>query len=182
MKLAAVDFWIWLIVVVFVLISKLWNKLAQTGDDEEPSETPPATPRQRPPRPRPPARPQPARPAPRRPATPPVISQSPDWRIDPHRIREFIEKVQQAAQPPVVTTPVPVPPPAAAPAPPVKAAKPAMPAPAPLPAKAPPVPPAPKPVEAAPPPASRWAAAFRDRQNLRNIIIATEIFGAPKGL
>ena len=176
MKLAAVDFWIWLIVFVFVLISKVWNKLATPSDDDQPAKPPPPTtprarptPQSRPQQPQRPAKSVSAPPGARRPSMPPpVITEAPDWRIDPQKIREFFEKVQAAPQPPARPTP-----------PPVAAARP-VPAPPP-PVKAAPVTAAPKPATPAPAPASQWAAAFRDRQNLRNIIISNEILGPPKG-
>lgn len=77
-----------------------------------------------------------------------------------------------------VSRPVRLPPaiPRAVAAPPVATPKPS---PAPEPAPAPvhkPAPPAPEPATRT----SQWAAALRDRSNVRNIIIASEIIGPPK--
>jgi hypothetical protein len=103
----------------------------------------------------------PPRPRPQvRPVIKPVTQTK--WEVAPKDLREFM---QQLTRPP---QPKPAPPPIAPPPVP----KPAAPPPAPVAAKAAPEPPR---------RSSPWVAALRDRQNLRNIIIANEIIGPPRG-
>jgi hypothetical protein len=153
--------WIWVIIFVVVALSQGWKKLAeqQGGDEEEPA--PPRPLPKRPPRPRP-----------VRPAAPPPLHKQPDvWRVGEDRVREFIEQVRQSAAPPPLRQATPV-------------------------AAAPPLPPPPPPETAKPAttspaaviterPATRgslWAAALRDKDNLRNVILSAEIIGPPKAL
>ncbi len=149
------DVWFWLIVAVFVLVSKIAGKLKASGETEE-SPAPPTRPRPAPRRVRPP---------------PPVIprAQPREWKAKADELQEFLKRVQQPAPPsPPPAKPAPV----------------AQPAPHPRLAEPPPLPP--KPAKT-PEPAltgisrsAQWTAALRDRQNIRNIIIATEIIGPPK--
>lgn len=191
MKWAAADFWVWLIIVAFMAIAKGWSKFAApSGDDEQPQ--PPidlSKPQsKRPPRPQP--APQAARPRPQVPPrtlrpmasvprrgrpSPRIDKSSGAWRVDAEKIREFIEKMQQGAAPavpPVAPAPTPAPPP------PRKTTKPA---PVPAPTQTSTSDTKPASPGAAPSRATQWAAALRDRQNIRNIIISAEIIGPPRG-
>jgi type IV secretory pathway VirB10-like protein len=99
------------------------------------------------------------RPRPAPPAAPPVVR-----KASPDDFRAFMERLTRPPQPtPAATPPVAR---AAPPPPPPKPAEPVAATPAP---------------ERSPSGASRWAEALRDRQNLRNIIIAAEIIGPPRG-
>ncbi len=181
---------IWAIIVVVVALVKGLTKLAKPADEDtaDSVETPPvAAPRPSRPRPQPRPQPQPRPPvvpAPRLPpplqrtAAPlgprPVAAPAGEARkIDADQIRRFIEQLsgQTAAPPPVAAPPVPT------------AAPPSL----------PPQPEAvldttdPKqtiadaPAPAQPSRATQWAQALRDRQNVRNIVIAAEIIGPPRG-
>jgi len=183
-KLANIDGVIWVIIFVVVALVKGFTKLQKPADedttdlDETPRVTLPGTPRRQPqPRPvvaqaqrAPPKLQRTAAPMGPRPVTGP---KSEVRRIDADQIRRFIEQLSglPASQPPVVPPPIPT-------------------------AAPPPPPPEPEPVTDAPDTkqtimntpapvqpsrAAQWAQALRDRQNVRNIIIASEIIGAPRG-
>jgi hypothetical protein len=94
-------------------------------------------------------------------------------RIDADQIRRFIEQLsgQSAPQPPVAPPPVPS---AAPPPPPKTDAVPYVPDTTQTIAEAP----APAPAQSGR--ATQWAQALRDRQNIRNIVIAAEIIGPPR--
>jgi len=150
------DNWIPIAVVIVVAISKILGKLKEaTARPDEPAPAPPRPRVQRPARPRPTA------------VTPPVIreAQPRRWTVAADELREFVDRLQRQAQP-APAKPPPVPPPQPRAAPPDE--------PAPAPKKAPTA----KPAIASR--ANQWAVALRDRQNVRNIIVATEIIGPPK--
>jgi hypothetical protein len=152
-----VENWIWVIVFIAAGLFKLLGKLkAETEDEPAP---PPSIPK---PKPRQPYRPPPHA-APRPAAHTPVPER---WKVDAKRLEDFVDRVSR--QPKARASRVP--PMAAKPAP--------APAAPPSPKPAPTVVPAPveKPSRAA-----LWGAAMRDKTNLRNVIIATEILGPPRG-
>jgi hypothetical protein len=189
-KLADIEPLIWLIIFVVVAVAKGWSKLQQSTDDDssagdEPPPLVPPRPQAPPPRPRlqprpvappmarPPIRPQ--QPAARRAAPPrvPVPVRS-ERKVDAGQIRRLVE---QLGDKPQLAPPVP--------APPRPVAKAEPPPPPPQPEPAPSATPAPQTIAATPaqPLRSRgslWMEALRDRQNIRNIIIAYEIIGPPK--
>jgi hypothetical protein len=182
-KLANIDGLIWVIIFVVVALVKGFTKLQKPVDEDtvDSDETPPValprTPRRQP-QPRPVVVP-----AKRMAATPPRIAApmgprsvtapaGKAGRIDADQIRRFVEQLsgQPTLQPPVAPPPVPS-------------------------AAHPPPPPLPEPVTDTPetkqtiadapaptPPsrATQWAQALRDRQNVRNIVIAAEIIGPPR--
>jgi hypothetical protein len=179
---------IWVIIVVVVALVKGLTKLAKPADEDttDSDETPPVA-LPRPPRPR--ARPQPQ---PRPVAMPPRHLPPPLQRtaapmgprpvaapvgearkIDADQIRRFIEQLsgQTTAPPPVAAPPVP----SAAP-PPLPPQPEAV---ADVPDQKQTIADAPAPVQ--PSRATQWAQALRDRQNVRNIVIAAEIIGPPRG-
>ena len=181
MKLANIDGLIWVIIFVVVALVKGFTKLQKpadedTSDSEEPPlVVPPRTPRRQP-QPRPVVVPAPrttatlprtAAPMGPRPVAAPAGGMR---RIDADQIRRFIEQLsgQPTPQPHVVQPPVP----SAAPPPPPPKPEPVMDA------------PDTKQTIAAPPTqssrATQWAQALRDRQNVRNIVIAAEIIGPPR--
>jgi hypothetical protein len=142
---------VWLIIAAVFAIAKMWSKFATSQAEDDDV---PASP---PVRPRPQARP----------VVPPVAKPvtRPTWEASPEDLRKFMERLTRPPQPKTATPPPVVPPPPPKPATP---------------------PPTPAPVAAKPTPqpsrrTSPWAEAFRDRQNLRNIIIANEIIGPPRG-
>lgn len=152
----------WIAVVVVVGISKVLGKLKENAAEEE--EPPP-------PQPRPMRRLRPAAQPKASPVAPPPVlheKRPKGWQTTADELREFLERIQppQATAAPKPPPPPPSPPAAAPPAP---AAKPASARPQPAPAR-------PAPVNRA----AQWAAALRDRQNIRNIIVAAEIIGPPK--
>jgi len=183
-KLANIDGLVWVIIFVVVALVKGFTKLQKPADedtagvDEPPLVVNPRMPRRQP-QPRPVVVPTqrtaatlPRTAAPMGPR--PIAAPAGEVRsITADQIRRFVEQLsgQPTAQPPVAPPPVP----SAAP---------------------PPPPPRPEPVMDTPDtkqtivdaPAStqstratQWAQALRDRQNVRNIIIASEIIGAPRG-
>ena len=190
-KLANIDVLVWLIIFVMVAIAKGWSKLQQpTDDDSSESDGAPPVVRPRPqiqrPRPQPQPRPavapvprtnypSPPRTVPRptdRPIPPPTRG---EWKVDADQIRRFIDQMSGKAQPPPPPPPVPHPP----------AREVVPPAPPPQPEPAPDAPVATQTTAKAPAPAqvsraSQWAEALRDRNNIRNIIIAAEIIGPPR--
>ncbi len=150
------EFWIWVVIAIVVAVVKALGKL-QSAAEEEPIPVPPKPQPQRPPRTRP-------RPS----AAPPQATPAPvgGWRADPEHLREFITQLTRQAQPPPIV-------PAAA-----REARKPEPKPEPQPKQQT----APAQVtEHKPSRAAQWAAAVRDKHNLRNIVIATEIIGPPKG-
>jgi hypothetical protein len=149
--------WIWIIIFIVVAIVKALGKLQSAGHDESTPSAPKARP-QRPARPRP-------RPAAPPPLTAPMTGET--WRIEPQQLKEFISQVTRRAQPPPVV--------------PAQVRQPPAPQRKPEPSPAPPAAPAAA-TESKPSRAALWAEAFRDKQNLRNIVIATEIIGPPAAL
>jgi hypothetical protein len=147
------DFWIWIVIAIFVLLGKAWNALSSQIDGETPKSEP---------KPAPPPR---ARPRPR-----PATARKPTggWHAGQEELKKFFEQMQRSTPPPKLprTKPSPLPPMAQ----PVTRAAPA-----------PAAPPKPVPSQPATPArATQWAAALRDRQNLRHIILSAEIIGPPK--
>jgi hypothetical protein len=151
-----VENWLWVILIIAGVIWQALSKL-RTEEQDEP-ESPPLIPKPRPPRPQ---RPQQSRPSTTpRPTVAPRVPET--WKVDAKQIGDFVEKASRVRQPP--------PPATAKPAPVASAAQ------------------APKPVPRAAPAsvekpsrAAQWAKAMRDRDNLRNVVIATEILGPPRG-
>jgi hypothetical protein len=152
MKLASGDSYIWLIIAIVFGVAKMWSKFATA----QPAEDDEPAPQPVAPRPRPQARP----------SVPPVAKppRPTTWQASPEDLRKFMERLTQpsapkpAASPPIAPPPVPTP--------------------------AKPTPSAPVAAKTMPPPSRRsspWVEALRDRQNLRNIIIANEIIGPPRG-
>jgi hypothetical protein len=202
-KLADIGTLVWLIIAVMVVLAKSWSKFQKQIDEdtsESKEEAPPIAPVQRRPtmregtralQPQPrklSGQPRPVAPVPRtaqpsqrpvpRTAARPVGSPAPreGWRIDPEKIRRFVEQLSgqppSTPQPPVAPPPIhkaasPAPTPQAEPAAALPATKPAM---------------ADVPAPSTTSRASQWAEALRDRQNIRNIIISAEIIGPPKSL
>jgi hypothetical protein len=184
---------IWLIIFVMVSLAKGWSKLQESKESQSPQSDdapPPVRPRtavRRPP-PRPLAPPMPrvpraVPPAMRRPAPQPSPISKPSGRkVSADDIRHVVERMSRKPQP-LATAPLPLPPPPVAKAetfPPPPPAPPPAPSPSlqeapastPPPANAPPPPPSSR--------ASQWMEALRDRQNIRNIIVAYEIIGPPR--
>ena len=100
------DFWIWVIIMLVVAVSKGLGKLQEMAQ-EEPTEKP-ATPRptrsvrRRPPVQQPPQPPPPLR----------------EWQAAPETVRNFVQEVTRIAQPvPPASTPAPAPAPAPRPPP-----------------------------------------------------------------
>jgi hypothetical protein len=146
--------WIWVVIFVVVALSQGWKKLAEQTDGDEEDPAPPRPVPKRPPRPVPPVSP-----APRR-------KQPEAWRVGDSEMREYVEHVRPSPPPPPLrrATPVPTAPP--------------------LPPE-PPKPVPPPPAVVSPPTPTRgsiWAAALRDKDNLRNVILSAEIIGPPRGL
>jgi len=204
-KFADSSFLIWLVIVVMVSLAKGWSKLQESKESQPPEsdDAPPAVGRARPPGAPPPVQPRtPVRRAQPRPPVPPMprlpravppairgrvpqprpVSTSPGRKVSADDIRHVVEQMGRKPRP---LAPAPLPPPA-----PLVAKAEAFPPPSPI----PPPPPAPSPPEAAAPVqavggapapaqedrASQWLEALRDRQNIRNIIIAYEIIGPPR--
>jgi hypothetical protein len=180
-KLADIEPLIWLIIFVVVAVAKGWSKLQQSTDDtsseaDEPPPLVPPKPQAPPPRPRMqprPVGPPTARPAvrPQRPVLPratPSRAPAPmrgERKVDVEQIRRLVENLGGKPQ---------LPPPVPAPTQPVARA--GSPAPPPQPETAPSATPA-QPLRSR---GSLWMEALRDQQNIRNIIIASEIIGPPK--
>jgi hypothetical protein len=181
---------IWVIIFVVVTLVKGFTKLAKPVADD-PSDTDDETPpvaRPKPPRPLPQPRPQMrSRPAlvsaqrvlysPQRTAAPmgprPIAKPAGEGRrIDADQIRRFIDQLsgqstpQPPAVPPSISKALPLPPPKPEPVAEVPDTKQTIVDP---------------PASTKPSPATRWAQALRDRQNIRNIVIAAEIIGKPRG-
>ena len=191
---------IWLIIFVMISLAKGWSKLQESKesqspepDDDAPPPVPPTPPVPRP-QPRPASIPMPRVPR----AVPPTIrrptpqsapASTPAARkVSADDIRRVVEKMGRKPQP---TAPVPLPS-HSVPAPSVVRAEPPSPPPLPSPleapaqkqtiadlsaaalakADAPPLAPSSR--------ASQWTEALRDRQNIRNIIVAYEIIGPPR--
>lgn len=141
------------IVWFIIAIVVMISKAYNKFQESNEADEEPASPPLPRPRPRPVAPFPKARPAPA--SAPPVIANV------PAAVRDLVNRL---AQP---TRPTPAPPPA-----PVKPAEPEPAKPVPAAAALPPPPPS---------RSSQWATALRDRSNVRNIIIAAEIIGPPKG-
>ena len=175
---------IWAIIFVVVALVKGFTKLQKPSaeDPADDDETPPVG-VPRPSRPRPQPRPpvmssQRLPPPVSRTAAPmgprPIVAAAGEARkIDADQIRRFVERLsgQSVPQPPVIPPPAPSavhrPPP-------------------PKPETVPEAPDIKQTIVEAPIPtqsarASQWAQALRDRQNVRNIVIASEIIGPPRG-
>jgi hypothetical protein len=180
---------IWVIIFVVVSLVKGLTKLQKsaTGDTSNANDEKPPVARPRPsrpmPQPRPQMRPRPAfvsaqraPSSPQRTAAPmgprPIAKPGGEARkIDADQIRRFIEQLsgQPASQPPALPPPIskapPLPPPKPEPVPDTPDTKQTIVA---------------TPISTKPSPATQWAQALRDRQNIRNIIIAAEIIGKPR--
>jgi len=182
-KLANIDGLIWAIIFVVVALVKGFTKLQKPADEDTPDldETPTVT------RPRTLRQPQP-RPvvvtAQRKAATlsrtaapmgprPVAAPRGEGRRIDADQIRRFIEQLsgQPTSQPPVIPPHVP----SAAPPPPPPKPEPVMDVPDTKQA----IPDTPVSTQSSR--ATQWAQALHDRQNVRNIVIAAEIIGPPRG-
>jgi hypothetical protein len=168
MKLASGEVIVWLIVAIVVAVTNGLKKLANpTASNQESVE--PVRPPDRPPAVRPPADDRPVLQNP-----PPIVRPTnTEMRPEPRDLREFMERLSRPAPaapaPPVVKKRPPAAPPKPAPV----AQQVAMATEAPLKAAGP-----------APSPAnlnSQWTDALRDRKNLRNVVIAMEILGPPRG-
>jgi hypothetical protein len=192
-KFADSSILIWLIIFVMVSLAKGWSKLQESKEsqspesDDTPPPVPPKTPVRRP-QLRPPARPMPrvpraVPPAMRRPMQQPRPITVPTARnVSADDIRRVVDQMSRKppplapAPPPLSSPPVataeifPPPPPTPPPAPSPSLQEAAAPVPTPVSAPAP----------AQPSRASQWMEALRDRQNIRNIIIAYEIIGPPR--
>jgi len=190
MKLGDIGPLIWVIIFVMISLAKGWSKL-QRSVDESSSKAEDAPPAVRP-KPQPASRPRlqplPAPPPPPaygappqrrvrsraipRTETPPVVG---DWKATPDEVRRFVQQLSGRAQTPPPPSPPPVSPSR------LRKAEP-PPAPAPEPSTAAPV--AAQAVATPTPPtstqSSQWMEALRDRDNIRNIVIAAEIIGPPK--
>lgn len=149
--------WIWVIIFIVAGLFKMLGKLKPETEDE-PAPRPPVH-QSKPPQPyRPPPRPMP------RPVAPKPVQKQ--WTVDANRLQDFVERVIQKPSarssrvPPIASKPAPV--------------LTATPAPKPAPIAVPVTPE--KPSRAA-----QWRAAMREKDNLRNVIIATEILGPPRG-
>jgi hypothetical protein len=97
--------------------------------------------------------------------------------VDADQIRRFIEQMSGKTQPPPAPPPPPIQPPR------TREVEPPAPLPQPEPVQDVPAAtqtPVKAPVPAQTSRASQWAEALRDRNNIRNIVIAAEIIGPPK--
>lgn len=189
-KLADSGGLIWLIIFVVISLAKGWSKLQQSheksspeSDDDGPLTAPPKPPVSRP-QPRPVIVPTPRVPR----AVPPAVRrpspQSSPVPVPPARkvsaddIRRVVEqmgrKPQPVAPPPLPSHSVPAPPVAKTEPPPPQPLSPPLEAPA----QKQTIADAPVPAQSSR--ASQWTEALRDRQNIRNIIVAYEIIGPPK--
>ena len=184
---------IWLIILVMVSLAKGWSKLQQSKESQPPESDdapPPVQPRtpvrraqSRPPAPPMPRLPRGVAPAmPRRVPQPRPVSTRPGRKVSADDVRHVLEQMGRKP-PPLASAPLPLPVPLVTKA---EAFPPPSPTPPPLPA--PSAPEAAAPVQAAggaptaaqASRASQWSEALRDRQNVRNIIIACEIIGPPR--
>jgi hypothetical protein len=189
-KLADIGGLIPVIILVVVSLARGWSKLQQSPDKSSPEldddALPPVPPK--PPVPRPQPRPAVA-PMPRVPrAAPPIMrrptSQPGPVPIPPARkvsaddIRRVVEKMgrkpQPAAPTPLPSHSVPVSPVTRTEPPP----SPSLPPPLEAPVQKQTIADAPLPAQSSR--ASQWTEALRDRQNIRNIIVAYEIIGPPR--
>ncbi|HTS19743.1 MAG TPA: hypothetical protein VMP11_19360 [Verrucomicrobiae bacterium] len=209
-KLADASGLIWLIVIVLFTLAKGWSKLQDskgTGSPETDDDEVPVRPKTTVPRPPlyPASRPTPRLPNPVSPTmrrTPSQMTPSStvsERKVSADDIRRVMEQVSRKPQtapapPPIpsaippLTVPTPLVPMAEIFQPPAPA--PALPAPAqsqsspPAPPEEPPAPAQttenPPTLAAEPARTSQWMEALRDRQNLRNIIVAAEIIGPPR--
>lgn len=165
MKLSSGDPIVFIVIAIVVAIAKGIGKLSQSSGENE-SATPAPTPRPRAKTPRPI---QNRRPVVVQPTPPVVREKEAEYREGPPRdLREFMERLSRPAVPPPIVhkaaPPVPV-----KPAPVEQTVAPAVAA-----TKAPST-------SAKEAPVAPWISALRDRKNLRNIIIANEIIGPPRG-
>ncbi len=184
-KFADIGGLIWVIIFVMVSLAKGWSKLQQSKESNSPDsdDVPPPVPPKPPvsqPRPRPatvptPRVPRAAPPVMRRPMTQSAPATTPAARkVSADDIRRVVEKMSRKPQP--------ASPPRPGSAPPMARAELSSPPPLPPPLEAPAakqtiaVAPAPVPSSRA----SQWTEALRDRQNIRNIIVAYEIIGPPR--
>lgn len=159
-------FFIWIVIMIVVGISKLIEKTRQASAGDNP----PSMPRRSPTRPS--VKP---RPATQRTPPPVITPQREAWEVDEDELRRFLGDM--SGEPTAKPVP-PVPPPLTAwaqsepeteeemPSPVMKEAEPAQ----------------PSVFESAETPsrAAQWAAAMRDPNNLRNSVIAAEILGPPR--
>jgi cytoskeletal protein RodZ len=180
-------FWIWIVIMIIVGISKMIEKAKQAASENSPDR----------PRPRSTQRPRPTPSQPRRVSQPPPVVRPPlldeeeepiappvrphhrEWAVDEDELRRFLGEVTGTEPEPVrPPTPPPTPvmpaaPRAAEPAPSFKAESESSHVAASRPFEQ---------VEERPNRAAQWAAAMRDPANLRNSIIAAEILGPPRAL
>jgi hypothetical protein len=161
--------WLWLIVFVVAWLWPMIRKVLSAGDREKPPPVPKAKPKRRPQTRREP------------------VDQAKPFGVRREvtdQIRELVDQLRRGAQPPMPASRAPAPIRET-----VSAPRPAVAAPPPIrelasvPPLAPKVPlPSPSAIaEPRPTPASVWAEALRDRRALREIIVAAEIIGPPKG-
>jgi len=161
--------WIWFIVVAAVWLLQLLRQHRSAGKRDKARPVPTAKPK--------------GKPQTRR------VPVGEDQRLGGRKavadqIRELVDQIRRSAQPPMPASGAPAPiretvgaPRPVRTAPPPIGESPSSPAPA---SKLPH--PSPSPIDAPrPTQASVWAAALRDKQALRHIIVAAEIIGPPKG-
>jgi hypothetical protein len=160
-------FYIWIVIMIVVGISKLIEKAKQAAaSDTQQTET-----RRSRPRPSPTVRPATVRPP------PPVIKpQREAWEVDEDELRRFLGEMSGEAE--VERAPPPLPPPVTAWSQPEPAVEVETPAPAMR--KSDPAMTAFQQTAETPSRAAQWAAAMRDPNNLRNSVIAAEILGPPR--
>ena len=161
--------WLWLIVFVVAWLWPMIRKVLSAGEREKPPPVPQAKPKRRP-----------------QARREPVDQAKPfgGRREVADQIRELVDQMRRGAQPPMPASHAPAPIRET-----VSAPRPALGAPPPIrelvsaPPPAPkPLPPLPSPIaEPQTTPASVWAEALRDKRVLREIVVAAEIIGPPKG-
>jgi hypothetical protein len=188
-KLADIGGLIWVIIIVMITVAKGWSKLQQSKESESPQsdDAPPPVP-PRPlvsrPQPRPPSVPMPRVPRAippamrRRMPRPAPASMPAPRKVSADDIRRVVEqmgrKSQAAVPPPLPSRPVSAPPVARD----EPVASPPLPPPLEAPVQKQTIADAPAPAQSSR--ASQWTEALRDRQNIRNIIVAYEIIGPPR--
>lgn len=156
--------WIWVVVFAVAWLLPLLAKRRSAGEGDRP----PAVPKPRPKR----------GPQARQEAKPPTdVFGGRQSAAD--RLRVLLDQIRRAAQPPAPApgAPPPIPETVSASPQPIRES-----ASAPRPAPKLPVPSPSTITEPEPTPASFWAAALRDKQSLRRLVIAAEIIGPPKGV
>jgi hypothetical protein len=166
--------WIWIIIVIVAAIAQGLGKLKKEDDSPDVEEPPVViTRKKRPPVSQTTRRPVRSQMTPplgeKRNLPPPAPPVTETWQVDSENLRDFIEQATRpkSRREPVMLPPRAVPPPPPMPEPEVSAKPVRREAPA---------------AKAAPARSAQWTAALRDRSNLRNIIIASEIIGQPRSL